>query len=132
MFPTPRDPECSTTHTRSSSSKLTSMKWFPPPSVPSCDPILCFALSGAAFLSGSGLALSHARASDVASSWPLNPAGTAAEIASRAGARSSGSCDAVCSVRMAAIPHPRSTPTQAGRIAASVGMTVPMVEPTPT
>ena len=36
LLPTPRDPECRNNHTRSSSSRLTSMKWLPEPSVPSC------------------------------------------------------------------------------------------------
>ena len=33
-LPTPREPECSITHTRSASSRHTSMKWLPVPSVP--------------------------------------------------------------------------------------------------
>ena len=35
-LPTPREPECSMNHTRSASSRHTSMKWLPVPSVPSC------------------------------------------------------------------------------------------------
>ena len=34
-LPMPREPECSITQTRSASSRQTSMKWLPPPSVPS-------------------------------------------------------------------------------------------------
>ena len=36
LLPTPRDPECRNSHTRSFSSRLTSMKWFREPSEPSC------------------------------------------------------------------------------------------------
>ena len=35
-LPMPREPECSITHTRSPSSRQTSMKWLPVPSVPRC------------------------------------------------------------------------------------------------
>ncbi len=36
VLPTLRLPECSITHTRSASSRHSSMKWLPPPSVPHC------------------------------------------------------------------------------------------------
>ena len=36
LLPTPRDPECRNSQTRSCSSRLTSMKWFPEPRLPSC------------------------------------------------------------------------------------------------
>ena len=36
MLPMPREPECNITHTVCSVSRQTSMKWLPPPSVPSC------------------------------------------------------------------------------------------------
>ena len=36
LLPTPREPECRNSHTRSASSSDTSMKWLPDPSEPSC------------------------------------------------------------------------------------------------
>jgi hypothetical protein len=36
LLPTPREPECRNSQTRSSSSRLTSMKWLPEPRLPSC------------------------------------------------------------------------------------------------
>lgn len=36
LFPTPREPECKNNQTWPDSSALTSMKWLPEPSVPSC------------------------------------------------------------------------------------------------
>ena len=35
-LPMPREPECSIAHTRSASSRHSSMKWLPVPSVPRC------------------------------------------------------------------------------------------------
>ncbi len=108
------------------------MKWLPPPRVPSWMPILAFTLLCTAALLGSLRSRSQSRAAVVASGWALNPAGTAAATASSAPLRSSGSCDAVCGVRTAVIPQPKSTPTAAGMMAASVGITDPMVAPMPT
>ena len=45
-LPMPREPECSITHTRSSSSRQTSMKWLPPPSEPRCVTLCASRMAG--------------------------------------------------------------------------------------
>jgi hypothetical protein len=45
-LPTPREPECSMNHTKPASSRQTSMKWLPVPSVPRCLRLLVFASFG--------------------------------------------------------------------------------------
>ena len=52
-------------------------------------------------------------------------------MASRSGFRSAGSSLAAYCVRTAIMPQPMSTPTAAGMIAPSVGMTDPTVAPSP-
>src|SRR5438445_4591273 len=42
LLPTPRDPECRNSQTRSRSSRLTSMKWLPEPSEPGDRTVQCF------------------------------------------------------------------------------------------
>ena len=59
------------------------------------------------------------------------PWGTAASMALRRAWRLSGRSAAVSEVRAAIMPQPMSTPTAAGMIAPTVGMTLPMVEPLP-
>ncbi len=45
-LPTPREPECSITHTDPFSSRQTSTKWLPPPSVPRCMRLLVRSSTG--------------------------------------------------------------------------------------
>ena len=51
-LPTPREPECSTTHTVSSSSRQTSTKWLPEPSEPDWSIVLRQSLSECSTISG--------------------------------------------------------------------------------
>ena len=135
----PRLPEWSITQTRSSSSRHTSMKWLPPPSVPSwrtqvsskffCIFASCGCLSAmrsSARANGFAACPSASRAS----CWS-KPTGTAASIAPRTRPSRSGSSAAVSERRTAHIPQPMSTPTAAGMIAPFVGMTEPTVAPIP-
>jgi hypothetical protein len=62
----------------------------------------------------------------------LRPCGTACSIAACRAARLSGNCDAVSSVRTAIMPQPTSIPTAAGMIVPRVGVTEPIVYPSPT
>ena len=59
------------------------------------------------------------------------PCGTARSIAERSGARLSGRSSALSVVLQAIMPQPMSTPTAAGMIAFSVGITEPTVAPMP-
>ena len=59
------------------------------------------------------------------------PCGTARSIAARSGARLSGRSAATSVVLHAIIPQPMSTPTAAGMIAFTVGITEPTVAPMP-
>ena len=140
-LPTPREPECSMTQTRPASSRQTSMKWLPLPSVPRCTRWLVFSSFGCARQMSANSGARPAQAASTSAgtccqapgSRPpgLRPTGTARSIAERSGARSSGRSAATRSVRQAIIPQPMSTPTAAGMIASTVGMTEPMVAPMP-
>ncbi|MCY1305884.1 hypothetical protein D9M70_557110 [compost metagenome] len=59
------------------------------------------------------------------------PWGTARSMALRRPWRLSGRSAALREVRAAIMPQPMSTPTAAGMIAPTVGITLPMVEPLP-
>jgi hypothetical protein len=59
------------------------------------------------------------------------PCGTARSIAERSGPRLSGRSSALSVVLQAIMPQPMSTPTAAGMIAFSVGITEPTVAPMP-
>ena len=61
----------------------------------------------------------------------VRPCGTAASMAERIPARLSGRCSARIEVRTAIMPQPMSTPTAAGMIAPTVGITEPTVAPMP-
>jgi hypothetical protein len=127
----PRLPECSTTHTRSTSSRHTSKKWLPAPSEPSWANAV-FACFGVSCVAGSW-SRSHRSAPRLELSWPLpTPAGTAFSTRGRSGSSVSGSWSAVTSRRAAIIPQPMSTPTAEGMTASRVGMTEPTVAPIPT
>jgi hypothetical protein len=60
-----------------------------------------------------------------------DPCGTAASISVRIAPRLSGNSEAVMLVLTAAMPQPISTPTAAGMMAPTVGMTLPTVAPIP-
>jgi hypothetical protein len=61
----------------------------------------------------------------------LRPCGTAFSIAARTAARLSGRSLALSEVSTAIMPQPMSTPTAAGMIAPTVGITLPTVAPMP-
>jgi hypothetical protein len=61
----------------------------------------------------------------------VRPCGTARSIALRIRFKSSGRSRAFALVLIAIIPQPMSTPTAAGTIAPSVGITLPTVAPIP-
>jgi hypothetical protein len=137
LLPTPREPECRKSHTRSASSTVTSMKWLPLPSVPSCASHPVLSRDGSNPASSASRVSSSTRGTDVATTlrlWCPAPSGIARSMASRSGAsepfaRSSSTWNWV---RTAAMPQPMSTPTAAGMIARSVGITDPTVAPRPT
>ena len=134
LLPTPREPECRNSQTRSASSSDTSTKWLPDPSVPSCcgqcraSASACPApgVSRSSAIRGSALAPdllvpATRRQRDRPRDLPR-----AARPAARPATSSAVNC-----VRTAIIPQPMSTPTAAGMIAPSVGMTEPTVAPMP-
>jgi len=134
LLPTPREPECRNSHTAPFSSAVTSMKWLPEPSVPSCNAQLPAYRPGSK-RAWSALAVSRStrRAADSVSVVLYEPAdnGTARSIAPRR-SDSPGPSSSRCHwVRTAAMPQPMSTPTAAGMIARNVGMTEPTVAPLP-
>ena len=144
-LPTPREPLCSRNQTRSASSRQTSMKWFPVPSVPSCVARWRAAVERGMAVDDRGVAPARARPGlgDGVGASPhaprslrpplsVRPCGTARSIARRMPlevvgkvARRRASC------ATAIIPQPMSTPTAAGMIAPTVGITLPTVAPMP-
>ena len=132
MLPIPREPECNTSHTRSSSSTSTSKKWLPEPRVP-----ICWMAFVATTIRG------HVRTGRRArpSSGRLRRCGPASRhrrppeqpwrCRRNSGSSESGKSWAATSVRTAAIPQPMSTPTAAGMIALRVVTTEPTVAPLP-
>ena len=140
-LPTPREPECSMNHTCPASSMHTSMKWLPVPRVPRCRRLLVRSICGYFWVMRAKPATSSrhmastaagASAHAPASRLPkVLPWGTAASMALRSACRLSGRSAALSEVRAAIMPQPISTPTAAGMIAPTVGITLPMVEPLP-
>ena len=142
-FPTPREPLCSITQTRSSSSRQSSMKWLPVPSVPRWFSVL--PRRSRSYLtqmrSKPSLNAAHALALRLGnephaprSPFPpcrVRPCGTAASMSERAPSSESGRSADVIDVRAAIMPQPMSTPTAAGTIAPRVGITLPTVAPIP-
>ncbi len=125
--------------TWSSSDRHTSMKWLPPPSVPSCFMALPWTRRATGPASSSR--------PDQNSCQPCRPVprllvsteflcidcptGTAASMSERRRPRSSGRSEAVREVRCAVMPQPMSTPTAAGETAPRMAMTEPTVAPMP-
>ena len=118
------------------------MKWLPPPSVPSW--FSCLRVStGCLSAIFRNLSLSSAQA--VATSdgdslqeprsfrppLSVRPCGTAFAISSKSLVALSPTSWLVRVVLAATIPHPMSTPTAAGMIAPTVGITLPTVDPNP-
>src|SRR5215831_13361202 len=139
QLPIPRLPEWSMIQRRSASSRQSSMKWFPPPSVPSwrtqvsSKRFCIFASFGCLSAMRSSARAKGCAASpsaSAASCWS-KPTGTAASIAPRTRCIGSGSSAAESDKRTADIPQPISTPTAAGMIAPLVGITEPTVAPMP-
>ncbi|MCY1292300.1 hypothetical protein D9M70_415170 [compost metagenome] len=127
--------------TRPASSRQTSMKWLPVPRVPRWLRLLVFSRRGylsvmcrkrpaRAFQAWSAAAGTSCQAP---ASWrpKVLPCGTACSMARRRPCRLSGRSAATSEVRAAIIPQPISTPTAAGMIAPTVGITLPMVDPLP-
>ncbi len=126
----PREPECRTTQTIPASSRHTSKKWLPEPSVPNCTSTFRSCLEDSA--TGQGLAANHrSAAGDTRSCHLPSPAGMTSDRRARYRSRSSGSSDSSSDVCTAIIPHPMSTPTAEGITAPSVGITEPTVAPIP-
>jgi hypothetical protein len=119
------------------------MKWLPVPSVPRCaawtprPSLAC--LPTIAWKPGASVAHASAAAAGRSCHAPrspgppllVRPCGTAASIAERSAARSSGRSFAVSDVCTAIMPQPMSTPTAAGMIAPLVAITEPIVAPLP-
>src|SRR5688572_28768305 len=139
MLPVPREPECSITHTASASSRQSSMKWLPPPSVPICRSSLserifgCFARIASSLATSPDCATCVSMLSGMRRCSPPGPlpTGTLRSIEPRSCARLSGRFLARRVVRTAAMPQPMSTPTAAAMIAPRVGTTEPTVAPMP-
>ncbi|MNO87795.1 hypothetical protein D3C76_792220 [compost metagenome] len=140
-LPTPREPLCSMNQTRSASSRQTSMKWLPVPRVPRCWRLLVLSSCGYFAVIARKRPARARQASSAACgtssqaprSWrpKVLPWGTAFSMALRRPCRLSGRSRAFSEVRAAIMPQPMSTPTAAGMMAPSVGITLPMVEPLP-
>ena len=140
-LPTPREPECSMNHTKPASSRQTSMKWLPVPSVPKCWMWLVFSSFGysrqSSVNSGSSCAQAVFTEPGAFCQAPgsrepcARPCGTARSMAERSGARLPGRSSAVSVVLHAIMPQPMSTPTAAGMMAFKVGITEPTVAPMP-
>ena len=110
------------------------MKWLPLPSEPSCSRQFPAYRAGSKPFASASASSSAIRGSAVATILRLclpAESGTARSICSRTGRRSVGRSDAANCVRTAIMPQPMSTPTAAGMIAPSVGMTDPTVAPRP-
>ena len=132
-LPTPRDPECSVSHTAPAVSSASSMKWLPPPSVPSANAQFLSYWSGVACVSEASCSSVLIRAEAVGVICLLFlPAliGMRRSMPARMAAGSLMS-DRVSGVRTAIIPQPMSTPTAAGMTAPVVASTVPTVAPLP-
>ena len=131
-LPIPRLPVCSTIQSRLSSSEEISTKWFPPPKVPNCFPILpmAFVALDSVFTCGIGFSSSHLRAVGSAALCQSKPAGTPRRMSRRICCGCSRSFNRRL-VRAAIMPQPMSTPTAAGRMAPSVTITDPTVAPFP-
>ena len=140
-LPTPREPECSSSQTAPVSSRQTSMKWLPEPSVPRWRRLFVFSRRGWSRQSSANSGARPAQAASTCAGTSCHapgsrppgrrPTGTACSIAARSGARLSGRSSAARSVRQASMPQPMSTPTAAGMMARTVGITEPMVAPMP-
>ena len=144
MLPMPREPECNITHTVCSVSRHTSMKWLPPPRVPSCFCGSLFFRRGyfATMVSWRASSAFHrvATESGVFPQEPRSyrprtfeePCGTARSMRERSAASDSGRSLAFNVVCTAIMPQPISTPTAAGMMAPLVAITEPTVAPLPT
>ena len=142
-LPTPREPLCSMNHTRSDSSRQTSMKWLPVPSVPRWCTSLPDPRRGCLATRRAYPVCSVCqRSATCVGRWPqaprsvrpplsVRPCGTVRSMALRMARRLSGRSTARSDVRTAIMPQPMSTPTAAGTIAPTVGMTLPTVAPIP-
>ena len=138
-LPMPRLPECSIAQTRFSSSRHTSMKWLPPPSVPSWCTQLDFLpmrlpmppCLPRIFCSGFWNALAACERASRSPCCP-NPTGTSRVTWPKTFFNDDSSSSlAVSEVRVAIMPQPMSTPTAAGMMALLVGITEPTVAPIP-
>ena len=110
------------------------MKWLPEPREPSCSSHFATYWAGLKPASAASLRSSASRGSAVAVTfrllWPAD-SGMARSMSSRSGFRSWGRSLSAYWVRTAIMPQPMSTPTAAGMMAPSVGMTDPTVAPLP-
>ena len=137
--PMPRLPEWSISQTLSSVSRQTSMKWLPPPSVPSWQATLfAQAVHRARRARGSRpsaprrrRAARRRRSPRRPRRWAARPTGMARSMAARSRRRSSGRSSLVRLVSTAAMPQPMSTPTAAGATAPRMAITEPTVAPRP-
>src|SRR5579883_2519973 len=130
-WPTPRLPECSTSHSPPVSSAHSSRKWLPEPKVPNWRAALR-ARSSDKGVAGRWEASQASARAPVPECPRPTPAGTAASIRVSNGSSESGRSSTLRSSWAATIPQPMSTPTAEGITAPSVGMTEPTVAPMPT
>ena len=109
------------------------MKWFPEPSDPSCIRHFGAICSAWSTPSSSFEFRNRAAPHSASTRWLERPAesGIADEIARCNAARSPVRSASANWVRTAIMPQPMSTPTAAGMIAPTVGITLPTVAPLP-
>src|SRR5260370_1125306 len=117
-----REPECSINQTKFSVSRQTSMKWLPPPSVPSC--FIAFALRSwtPSCSSLKSFQPSQYEDSSTDSLYALKPTGIASSIAKRKSFNLPSRIPLLNGVFTAIMPQPMSTPTVAGITASFVAI----------
>ena len=130
-LPMLREPECSINQTKFSVSRQTSMKWLPPPSVPSC--FIAFALRSRtpSWSSPKSFQPSQYEDSSTDSLYELKPTGISSSIAKRKSFNRPSRMPLLNGVFTAIMPQPMSTPTVAGITASFVAMTEPTMLPLP-
>jgi hypothetical protein len=130
-LPMLREPEWSMIHTFSAVSRHSSMKWLPPPRVPSCPRAFLKRPCTFSVSSGNSSQSEAAAGTVTGSSCAAKPTGIEPSMSSRIDRRLSGRSLAVRFVFTAPIPQPMSTPTAAGETAPFIAITDPTVAPLP-